>query len=315
MLSASQLGLLGWGGATPTAARRLRLLHDAGLLDRFRPPAAAGSFEWNSMLSAVGWEQLVALGALPEKPAFAPIELHSIAYGEHDLQCNTIVLAIARACTRGTGGLLARMPFRWRARSVRLTNPRSEPLPIDDDFVDFGRSLPGAVMPDALLEATDQDGHTFAVLIEYDRTRRASKQVARLRRYDRFLTAGWRSTELADPDVPPVLLYVGEDERRRDGLVEAATDGCFIAKTGAATTEMRRPRRESTLFATRDQLLAGDWRMRHLDAPNGVTYDLPTIIGGPTAAANVRTPAPHAETPAPERAAEETTDAEQLALI
>lgn len=45
-LSSSQLMLLGWGRASNAAGRRLRLLHEAGYVDRFRAPAAVGSNEW-----------------------------------------------------------------------------------------------------------------------------------------------------------------------------------------------------------------------------------------------------------------------------
>src|SRR6516164_2579067 len=61
-LSASQLALLGWGGDSTCARRRLRLLHDRKLIDKFRPARAAGSFEWNYRLTLEGWRLLAEPG-------------------------------------------------------------------------------------------------------------------------------------------------------------------------------------------------------------------------------------------------------------
>jgi hypothetical protein len=48
------MALLGWSGDSSAARRRLRLLHDHGLIDKFRPAAPAGSFEWNYRLTLEG---------------------------------------------------------------------------------------------------------------------------------------------------------------------------------------------------------------------------------------------------------------------
>lgn len=59
-LSASQLTMLGWGSAERAAQERLKRLHDAGYLDRFRPLVARGTSEWNYRLTQIGWNALVA---------------------------------------------------------------------------------------------------------------------------------------------------------------------------------------------------------------------------------------------------------------
>jgi hypothetical protein len=60
-LSASQLVLLGWGASrTRAGQKRLKLLHDGGFIDSFRPVRAIGSAEWNYRLSVKGWAALQA---------------------------------------------------------------------------------------------------------------------------------------------------------------------------------------------------------------------------------------------------------------
>ncbi len=113
-LSASQLTLLGWGSAERAAQERLKRLHDAGYLDRFRPLVARGTSEWNYRLTQAGWQALVAHEVAADGRHYTPAEITSISYTEHDLQLAAIVLLIATAAaTPGPGGLLDRMPFKW----------------------------------------------------------------------------------------------------------------------------------------------------------------------------------------------------------
>lgn len=123
--SASQVALLGWGGDSSCARRRLRLLHDCGLLDKFRP-AAAGSYEWAYRLTVEGWQLLDGRGMCAEKKAYVPADLHSIAYVEHDLQVNALVLDIARRARSGDGPLLDAMPFKWHGPRRGEIDPREE---------------------------------------------------------------------------------------------------------------------------------------------------------------------------------------------
>jgi len=60
-LSTSQLAMLGWGSPrTRAAQKRLKVLHDGGYLDRFRPVRRIGSAEWIYRLSARGWKALTS---------------------------------------------------------------------------------------------------------------------------------------------------------------------------------------------------------------------------------------------------------------
>lgn len=130
-LSASQMALLGWGGDSTCARRRLRLLHDHGLIDKFRPPTAAGSYEWNYRLTVEGWRVLDNGGMCAEEKPYAPVDIHSIAYVEHDLQVNAIVLDIARRAHAGDGPLLDTMPFEWHGPRRGEIDPCEEQPPED----------------------------------------------------------------------------------------------------------------------------------------------------------------------------------------
>lgn len=66
----------------------LRPAARAWLIDKFRPAAAAGSYEWNYRLTVEGWRLLNMnnYGMYAEEKPYTPADIHSIAYVEHDLQ-------------------------------------------------------------------------------------------------------------------------------------------------------------------------------------------------------------------------------------
>jgi hypothetical protein len=128
-LSSSQMALLGWGVDSTCTRRRLRLLHDRGLIDKFRPAAPAGSYEWNYRLTGEGWRMLSDHGMSADRKLYKPAEIHSIAYVEHDLQVNALVLHIAHRARAGEGPLLDAMPFAWRGPRRGEIDPREEQAP------------------------------------------------------------------------------------------------------------------------------------------------------------------------------------------
>src|SRR5439155_24123919 len=110
-------------------------------------------------------------------------------------------------------GLLDCVPFRWSGPRGGSIDPRVEPRaegatagPVV--FHTRGRGIPGVLRPDATLIGRDANGKTLTLMIEYDRTRRASKQRERLRRYDDFLCQGWRRSRYAADELAPMLLVV-----------------------------------------------------------------------------------------------------------
>jgi Replication-relaxation len=292
-LSASQLTLLGWGSAERAAQERLKRLHDAGYLDRFRPLAAHGTREWNYRLTQTGWQALAAQDMPADGRHYTPAEITSISYTEHDLQLAAIILHIATtAAAPGPGGLLDRMPFQWQGhRSGRIEpgtlldrapgkrqrhhgdriEPDSAPqlkrssaasLP-EGTRLHPGRSRPGYLEPDATLTGRVGD-ERFAVLIEYDRTNRPHKQLDRLRRYEHFLLDGWRHTRFATHATPPSVLFLTAREQPLARLIQTA-DETFTAWHGAQHATAREgthPARQRTVFTSRQRILEGDWTMQ-----------------------------------------------------
>ena len=106
------------------------------------------------------------------------------------------------------------------------------------------------------------------MLIEYDRTERPHKQIDRLRRYDRWLLDGWRKGSFAAHAIPPAVIFLTSREAPLSRLIETA-DETFSASSGGEHTHPRDdtyPARGRVLFASREQVLAGDWMMRRTPA-------------------------------------------------
>jgi hypothetical protein len=216
-LSASHLTLLGWGRDSDAASKRLRRLHDSGYIDKFRGPAPTGSSEWNYRLTSRGWQALIHHRIAREEVSYEPVELQSLSYAEHDLQLNALILNIALLATGLTHTpLLDRLPFHWqgprtgridRQSSVQPTKIASAAKLPPETQQHSEESRPGYLEPDATLTGAVGDDH-FAVLIEYDRTSKAHKQIDRLRRYDNWFLNGWRHTHFASHSLPPTVIFI-----------------------------------------------------------------------------------------------------------
>ena len=153
------MALLGWGGDSTCTRRRLRLLHDRGLIDKFRPAAPAGSYEWNYRLTGEGWRMLSDHGMSADRKLYKPADIHSIAYVEHDLQVNALVLDLAHRARTGEGPLLEEMPFAWHGPRRGEIDPREEQS-ARGGIAACARALPrffhggsreGVIKPDATL--------------------------------------------------------------------------------------------------------------------------------------------------------------------
>jgi hypothetical protein len=301
-LSMSHLTALGWGFSHERAAQmRLKRLHDSGYVDHFRPASAYGRAEWNYRLTSVGWSALREREMVPDERRYTPVPLTSISYAEHDLQLASIVLQIAQeAAVDGQEALIGQMPFRW-------LGPRNGRIEIDGDGEterSAAAQLPpgthlfpagsrtGYLEPDAtLIGGSGED--LFAVLIEYDRTERPHKQIDRLRRYDRWLLDGWRRGPFAAHAIAPAVIFLTSREGPLNRLIETA-DETFSAGYGGEHTHPREdtyPARERVLFASREQIFAGDWMMRRTPSlppalreqeavcePRLIEYDLPSLF-------------------------------------
>jgi hypothetical protein len=270
------LAALFWGRMGTATHERLKLLHDAEMVDKLRPRVGRddGSHEWIYRLTALGWRTILDAGMAADGEDYAPAELTSIAYVEHDLQVVGLVAALASRAARAAGregALIDAAPFRMLGPRSGTVDPRREVRADDASAAcDLGArlihpegSVPGVLKPDATLLGVTEGGDRTAVMLEYDRTRRASKQLTRLRRYDHFLTAGWRESRFAVLDVEPALFVVCSDERQLPTFVRTA-DHELRAWIGRPQVDRRNGEhigREQVGFTTRDRLLAGDSRL------------------------------------------------------
>lgn len=295
--STSVLAALFWGRYGAPARERLKLLHDNGLVDKLRPRLGRheGSAEWVYRLSALGWRTIVDAGVAADGEDYAPAVLTSIAYVEHDVQVAALVCRLAQhaARRRGTAGpLIDGAPFQIRGPRSGAVDPRREQRAASPSLAsDLGanvvrteRAVPGVLKPDATLVGVDGDGRRTAVMIEFDRTRRAAKQLDRLRRYDHFLVSGWRRTRYADLDVEPAVLVVCASERQIPSFVRAA-DTELTAWIGGAVTQRQSGEhtgREQVGFTSRSRLHAAEWSLFQVPALP------PALRSGPTRSINPR---------------------------
>jgi hypothetical protein len=278
-LTTSMIALLFWGRQTSAAHVRLKLLHDAGYLDKLRPRVSASnaSREWIYRLSQRGWDDIVAHDDGNNHEPYRPADLTSISYLEHDLQLNALLLHIAALAAsehgweQDGGGLIDHIPFKTlgpRAgvidpkREVRATNA-SAAANLGNRRVRHEAATAGRLEPDATLLGTDSEGRQTGVMIEYDRTQRPAKQIPKLRRYDHFLTAGWRDTRYAELDIEPAVIFVCTNDAQIPAFVREA-DRCLTAWHA----DPKAPRsvgehigREQVAITSRSRLLRSDWRV------------------------------------------------------
>jgi hypothetical protein len=112
-------------------------------------------------------------------------------------------------------------------REVRATND-SAAANLGNRRIRPDTATTGRLEPDATLVGMDSRGRRTAVMMEYDRTRRPAKQRQKLRRYDRFLTAGWRDTRYAELDMEPAVIFVCANDAQIAAFVQDA-DKCLTA--------------------------------------------------------------------------------------
>jgi hypothetical protein len=120
---------------------------------------------------------------------------------------------------------------------------------------DYEASRFEPVSPDATVEVRIPVGDSplrLDLLVELDRARSAASSEERLRRYD-GLISGWASLleRYRALGTPPVVVFVCEDEQRRDKLVRIADKAVTarLAKAGADEAEWPCPGRKGMFFA------------------------------------------------------------------
>jgi hypothetical protein len=208
-LTTRQLVILGWGESRIRAAqKRLKVLHDAGFLDRFRPVRRVGSAEWIYRLSRRGWKALASHDMVDGHARYKPAKFTSISYTAHDLQLSAVVLRIAvEAGGSPIDGLIDTMPFTWHGpRSGRIAWPGPRRRRIDRDWedeLDWGAD-----------QALDLDGHGELGLDKHEGIERspAAKLPADTRLHPQASRSGYLE--------PDATLIGGSDESRFAVLIE-----------------------------------------------------------------------------------------------
>jgi hypothetical protein len=184
----------------------------------------------------------------------------------------TRLAALAARAAGREGPLVDAAPFRLIGPRGGAIDPRDEePAPNPSafaqrkpTFVRLERATPGVLMPDATLLWEIDGAAQVAVMIEYDRTRRATKQLRRLRRYDWFLAEGWRASRYATLPTEPVVLVVCADERQLRPFAHAAdTELRAWVRDDASSLrdDSPHPGRDQVGFTTRERLLTGNWNV------------------------------------------------------
>lgn len=219
-LTAPQVSELWWPGRSARAGqRRLRVLFDAGYLERFRPITRRGSFAWTYHLTGEGHRLLQRAAIVPARERFTRRSVYDYGHVLHEIQLNAWVLAYRRAIGEA---------FQSWEGETNIAPPPHVRSPagvrLDDDWSpeDFHDERARPVRPDAVLEIERGEGLvSLTVLVEYDRTRRVDKNYDKFRRYDLYLNWWWRETELRDAG-PPVVVFVCQDTGQCQRFVTAA---------------------------------------------------------------------------------------------
>jgi hypothetical protein len=269
-VSTSTLAAMFWGRYGSAVRERLKLLHDIGLLDKLRPRVGRtmGAPEWVYRLTLLGWRVLRDQGEPADAEAFRPAKLTSIAYVEHDVQVAALMAQIAARAAEfvgRSGPLIDAAPFELLGPRLGTIDPRRERRAPDaspaSDLagrrVRLGRAHPGVLKPDATMIGVDRQGNRTAVMFEFDRTRRPSKQAERLQRYDWFLTAGWRESRYACLDIEPAVISVCESRTLAVAFARVAHRWLSASLSSGASPALC-VGREQIAFVSRQQLAAGN---------------------------------------------------------
>lgn len=276
-LTTSMIGLLFWGYLSDATHRRLKVLHDAGLCDRFRPSAPRrGSFEWTYRLTKRGWVLLDDEQRAADDREYNPALLDYIGYAEHDLQLGSLILDLAHRSADETteqGPLLDRAGFQWHGPRRGRIDPDQEQLAPQPSVgsklrtgwtIQRATSRRGVIEPDAtLLGISAHTGQPEALLIEYDRTKRPSKQADRFRRYDRFLTESWRDSRYARLPHEPAVLFITAHAAQVESIARAADPhlSAWLGPRNADHADGTYPAREQIAFTSAEHIQDGDWNM------------------------------------------------------
>ena len=239
-LLTSQIADEWWTGKSLYAAqRRLMRMTAAGWLTRFRPRLSKGKHEFIYQLDKKGFE----LGKrgwsldgpyIEEEAKWRMRHVTEYSVVEHDLQVNAWVFAYRSLVGENLIDWLGPdqgridVPTTYEPHKRRFRRVELEDVTLASDGHHHPSDLRldhfGPLFPDATLNLyCDAIGAEVDLLVELDRTRRATKNVDKLHRYDAFLTAWCRvSDRYRHAKEFPWVIFICPGEREAESLMRVA---------------------------------------------------------------------------------------------
>jgi hypothetical protein len=288
-LLTSQIAAEWWAGHSLYAAqRRLLRMTAAGWVTRFRPRLSKGKHEWIYQLDRKGFELAKRSWGLDghyieQDARWRPRHVTEYSVVEHDLQVNAWVMAYRKLAGDEVIDWLGPDQGRIDVPTVYESHShRFRKVGLDDSTRGWGnyrrpRDLQlrdfAPLFPDATITIYSHSlGTELDLLIELDRTRRATKNVDKLRRYDAFLTAWCRLTDRYRRDAElPTVVFVCPSEQHAKSLMRVADREVTgrLARPGGRPEEWPSPGRERMLFVAEEDVhdgLALAWSLPRLPA-------------------------------------------------
>jgi hypothetical protein len=283
-LLTSQIKREWWPGKSLYAAqRRLLRMTAAGWVTRFRPRLSKGKHEWVYQLDRKGFDLGKRCWGLDgpyieAKAKWRPRRVTEYSVVEHDLQVNAWVFAYRELVGDRMIDWLG--PDQGRIDVPTVYEPhkrRYRQVGVEDatrGFENYRRPRDlqlerlAPLYPDATVSLYSHSlGSELDVLIELDRTRRPTKNVDKLRRYDAFLTAWYRvSDRYRNAVEPPMAVFVCPSEHQAKSLMRVADREVSgrLAQPGTRPETWPSPGRERTLFVAEEDVhdgLAAAWSL------------------------------------------------------
>lgn len=275
------------GRSLTTTQRRLKRLADAGLVERFQfhrrdgggvPMCYAMTVEGLQALSseALARKEMSSTDAVPRGRGFSDLEeSHRLAQARHDIHVAGWVLALASqaggsiSAVRGADNAVLPVPQRSQSGTRGALRLADLQLPGGRTPHDFLRADASGqrieverfetLRPDALIELA----RGVDLIIERDDRLGAMPAIAKLERYDHFLT-GWSSQTKRYGRrgiAAPVVIYLCRDRRRARECAGAA-DGILRAcraYAGEYPSDWEYQGRDAILFAPERDIYEGSF--------------------------------------------------------
>jgi hypothetical protein len=267
---------------------------------RFRPRLSKGKHEWIYQLDRKGFELAKRSWGLDgpyidSDAKWRPRHVTEYSVVEHDLQLNAWVFAyrgiVGENLIDWLGPEQGRIdvPTTYDRDKRRFRRVDLQDATLAGDSYHHPRALQldhfGPLFPDATLTLyRNSIGAEVDLLVEFDRTRRATKNVDKLHRYDAFLTAWCAMTDrYRHAKELPCVIFVCPGEREAQSLMRVAdreVTGQYSGYGRPPRNGWPHPGRERMLFVAEEDAhdgLALAWSLPRNPAGERETGDFWTV--------------------------------------